>query len=210
MFLPAIIYKKIKNAKLIIWELDMWPNTLEAMGILKSKILLKILEFVFKSFYKSFDKVLIASKSFEIIAKKRISTSKIEHFPNWADKEYESLNLEILSPKKNEKIIITYTGNIGEAQGFEFLIEAIKISKNKNIEFNIVGSGRYKETFRKLISQNNLESEIILIDPVASEDLISFFKKTHYLFISLKNSSIFSKTVPAKLQTYLAICIRRV
>ena len=205
MFLPAMIYKKVKNAKLFIWDLDMWPHTLEAMGIIKSKILLEILEFIFRSFYKSFDKVLIASKSFETIAEKRISSSKIEYFPNWADKEFERLNLETPPPNKKDKIIITYTGNVGESQGFEFLVQALKFSKNKNIQFNIVGSGRYKEVFRKLVSQNNLKSEIIFINPVASKDLIPFFKKTHYLFISLKDSSIFTKTVPAKLQTYLAI-----
>jgi len=205
MFLPAIFYKKIKKAKLIVWDLDMWPHTLEAIGIIKSKRLIKIFEFIFMSFYKSFDKILIASKSFEIIAKKRIQNSKIDYFPNWADKEFESLNLETLSPKKNDNIVITYTGNIGEAQGFESLIEAIKISKNKKIKFNFVGTGRYKFTLGKLIEKNKLESQITLIDPVSSKDLIRYFKKTHYLYVSLKKSSIFFKTVPAKLQTYLAI-----
>ena len=204
LFLPAIIYKKVKNSKLFVWDLDMWPHTLEAIGLIKSKPLLNILELMFKLFYKSFDKVLIASKSFEIIAKKRISNSKIEYFPNWADKEFEKLNFEILPPQNKGKIIITYTGNVGEAQGFGVLVEAIKISKNKNIEFNIVGSGRYKNKLRKLVSQNKLEKQIILVDPVTTKDLIYFFKKTHYLFISLKESSIFSKTVPAKLQSYLS------
>jgi len=204
LFLPALLYKKIKKSKVILWDLDMWPQTLESMDILKSKKLLNFIENIFKGFYNSFDKVLIASKSLETIAKKRISANKIEYFPNWADQEFENLNFEILPPKKNDKIIITYAGNIGEAQGFDSLVEAIKRAKNKNIEFNFVGSGRYKENLKKLVIKNNMESNIIFFDPVISKDLIPFFKHTHYLYLSLRDSPIFSKTVPAKLQTYLA------
>ena len=205
LFFPAILYKKVKKSKLILWDLDMWPHTLEAIGVVKSKILFKTLEHIFKFLYKSFDKVLIASKSFENIAKKRIMASKIEYFPNWADQEFEDLNIDMVAPKNNDKIIITYAGNIGQAQGFDILIEAINKSKNKNIQFNFIGSGRYKEKLKKLVSDYNLESKVLFFDPVSSKNLIPFFINSNYLFLSLINSPIFLKTVPAKLQTYLAI-----
>ena len=63
LFLPALFYKKIRKSTGILWDLDMWPQTLEAMGILKSKKGISLLEIVFKQFYKAFDKVLIGSKS---------------------------------------------------------------------------------------------------------------------------------------------------
>ena len=204
LFLPALFYKTIRKSKGILWDLDMWPQTLEAMGIVKSKQVISLLEIVFKQFYKSFDKVLIGSKSFEKIASKRIPEHKICYFPNWADHIFETLSLKINPPKPEDKIIITYTGNIGEAQGFKVLIEAIKASGKNNIEFNFVGSGRYKKQLQKLVSENNLESSIIFFDPVTSIDLIPFFEKTHYLYLSLKDTPLFFKTVPAKLQTYLA------
>ena len=204
LFLPALFYKKSRKCEAILWDLDMWPQTLEAMGIIKNKLGISILETIFKQFYKSFDKVLIGSKSFEKIASKRIPEHKIEYFPNWADHTFEVLNLKIIPPKQEDKIIITYTGNIGEAQSFEVLIHAIKALEKKNIEFNFVGSGRYKDKLKKLVSENNLESSIIFFDPVSSIDLIPFFEKTHYLYLSLKETPLFSKTVPAKLQTYLA------
>ena len=204
LFLPALLYKKIKKSNAILWDLDMWPQTIEAMRIIKNKRCINLLETVFKQFYKAFDKVLIGSKSFEKIAHKRIPEYKIEYFPNWADHEFERLNLKIKPPKPDNKIIVTYAGNIGEAQGFEVLIEAIKVLKKNNIEFNFVGSGRYKHKLKKLVSINNLESFVTFFDPVSSKDLIPFFEKSHYLYLSLKNTKLFYHTVPAKLQTYLA------
>ena len=46
---------------------------------------------------------------------------------------------------------------------------------------------------------------INFINQVSSKNLLPFFEKTHYLFLSLKDNPIFHKTVPAKLQTYLSI-----
>jgi len=205
LFLPALLYKKIKKSKAILWDLDMWPQTLEAMDIIKNKWCINLLESIFKFFYKAFDKVLVGSKSFEKIANDRTPKHKTEYFPNWADDEFERLNLKINSPKPEDKIIITYSGNIGEAQGFEVLVKALKESKNDKIVFNFIGSGRYEHKLKKLVSENNLEASIIFFDTVTTKDLIPFFEKTHYLFISLKDTPIFSKTVPAKLQTYLAV-----
>ena len=39
--------------------------------------------------------------------RKRVESFKIEYFPNWADREFEKINLPINSPKNSDKIIIT-------------------------------------------------------------------------------------------------------
>ncbi len=199
----AVLYKKIKNSSAILWDLDMWPHTLQAMGIINSPILIEILEKIVKKIYQAFDIIFVSSKSFESIAKKRVESFKIEYFPNWADREFEKINLPINSPKNSDKIIITYAGNLGEAQGLDIVIKSIKASKNENLEFNFIGSGRDKKRLQKLVETNNLN--INFIDNIDPHELIPHFKKTHYLFLSLKDSAIFHKTVPAKLQTYLAI-----
>jgi glycosyltransferase involved in cell wall biosynthesis len=124
LFIPALLYKKIKKSKAILWDLDMWPHTLEAMEIIKNKWSINLLEIIFRQFYKTFDKVLIGSKSFKNIASKRMPEHKIEYFPNWADDLFERLNLKINPPKPEDKIIITYAGNIGEAQGLEVLVNS--------------------------------------------------------------------------------------
>ena len=182
----------------------MWPQTLEAMGIVKNKLLIKLLDSLFNQLYKSFDKVLLGSKGFEKIACGRTTKKKIEYFPNWAEHLFENLNLQVNPPKPDSKIVITYTGNIGEAQGLDILIKAIKHSGISNLEFNFIGSGRFKKKLKKLVLAHNLETVFTFFDPVTSKDLIPFFKKTHYLFLSLKKTKLFSMTVPAKLQTYLA------
>ena len=65
LFLPALIYKKIKGARVVLWDLDMWPQTLSSVGMIKSKRLINLLELIFKWFYKQFDHILLGSESFK-------------------------------------------------------------------------------------------------------------------------------------------------
>lgn len=207
IFIPALLYKRIKKPQLYLWDLDMWPQTLEATGILKSKSVLKLLERIFKSFYKGFDIIYLGSKHFEKFALKRVDSSFIKHFPNWADRIFEKAKLKSVSISREEKIIISYTGNIGESQDLESLVEAVSLIENRNFEIRLIGDGRHKKTLINLVSKKGLNDVIKFFDSVKPRELLNYFEESHFLYLSLKNTPLFEKTVPAKFQTYLAVGI---
>jgi len=207
IFISAILYKRIKKSQLYLWDLDMWPQTLEATGILKSKSVLKLLERIFKSFYKGFDIIYLGSKHFEKIALKRVDDSFVKHFPNWADSIFEKAKLKSASISGEEKIIISYTGNIGESQDLESLVEALSLIEDRNFEIRLIGDGRNKKTLIDLVSKKGLNDVIKFIDSVKPKELLNYFEESHFLYLSLKNTPLFEKTVPAKFQTYLAVGI---
>ena len=83
--------------------------------------------------------------------------------------------------QKNGKIIITYTGNLGKAQALDIVIDAIKKSNNKNLEFNFIGSGRDQSRLKQLVKENSLNHKINFFSYMSHEDL-PFLCKTHYFF----------------------------
>ena len=204
LFLPALIYKKVKGAKVILWDLDMWPHTLSSVGIIKSKGLINFLEGLFKWFYKQFDHILLGSESFKEFAQKRVNLKKTLYFPNWADLVFESQKPIERNFDPTKKIIISYTGNIGQAQDLESLVKAVKLSKNKNYEIRLIGDGRAKESLKSIVLAEGLNDQIKFYDSVYSQNLLDFDEESDFLYLSLNNSPLFSKTVPAKFQTYLA------
>ena len=102
-----------------------------------------------------------------------------------------------------KKKIISYTGNIGQAQDLESLVKAVIQSKKKNYEIRLIGEGRAKESKSIVLSQG-LNDQIKFYDSVDSQNLLGFFKESDFLYLSLNSSPLFSKTVPAKFQTYLS------
>ena len=56
-----------------------------------------------------------------------------------------------------------------------------------------------------MIESKNLISKVSFIEQVNIDLIPSIVSKADSLFLSLKRDPIFSKTVPAKLQTYMAM-----
>ena len=202
-----IIYSVFKRkTKKYLWDLDVWPETLEAMNVIKSKSILSFISKLVQFIYSFYDKILIGSNGFRDIIEKRFKKEVI-YFPNWAEKEIE----DNISAKINEKIfpenkfIIMYTGNIGAAQNFNSLVTTIKELEKEDIFWVFVGGGRFKIEFKSSLKYNNLLDKCLFTDPVKVSEIpgLSFYADA--MFLSLKPNNIFAKTVPAKLQSYLAM-----
>ncbi|MFL2633971.1 MAG: glycosyltransferase family 4 protein [Candidatus Marisimplicoccus sp.] len=204
--ISPIIYKIFFKTKMFLWDLDLWPDTLKNLEIIKSRILINLLESFVKYIYSFYDKILIGSYGFKEIVKKRFD-KEIIYFPNWAEIEIEK---NIITKKINLEIpkgyfTIMYTGNIGVAQGFENVIKLINYLKNYKIHWVFIGEGTSKQPFIKEIDKHELGSLCSFINQVPVSEIPNYCSIADAMFLSIKNTPLFSKTVPAKLQSYLAI-----
>ena len=84
--LPGAFLAWIKHAPMAMWVLDLWPDTLKAIGVIKSPRLLtgvgKLVSFI----YKRCDLIFAQSQSF--IPKIKKSTginTPVIYFPSWAE-----------------------------------------------------------------------------------------------------------------------------
>ena len=209
-FLIAIhplFYKFFRRSKIFLWDLDLWPQSLKALNILVNKKVLRLLEFIIKQVYRYYDKILISSKSFKNIVENRVERSKVVYFPNWADLTIEKSLKEKIKNNifSNEKLNLLYAGNVGEAQDFNTLINACKKLDHDKIKFIILGDGRFKEEFIQSVGINNLKKFFVFLKSVSSNEVYKYLNSADFLYLSLNDSELFKMTVPAKLQTYMAI-----
>ncbi len=200
-----VVYSFFKKTKKILWDLDIWPESLQAVGVVKSSFIISSLEIMVKWVYSKYDSILVSSKSLFSVVKQRFD-GRIIYFPNWADKVIEDniINDTSSFSINTKKFNIVYTGNIGKSQNFKSLLKTIE-HVDDNIHWTFVGDGRFKSHLINQIDQNNLNSKVSFIDQVSIDLIPSIVSKADSLFLSLKSDVIFSKTVPAKLQTYMAL-----
>ena len=200
-----VVYSFFKKTKKILWDLDIWPESLQAVGVVKSSFIISSLEIMVKWVYSKYDSILVSSKSLFSVVKQRFD-GRIIYFPNWADKVIEDNIIDDTSSFSinTKKFNIVYTGNIGKSQNFKSLLKTIE-HVDDNIHWTFVGDGRFKSHLINQIDQNNLNSKVSFIDQVSIDLIPSIVSKADSLFLSLKSDVIFSKTVPAKLQTYMAL-----
>lgn len=206
--IPGIFARKKFNANTFLWIHDLWPESIKIAGGIKNKLILKLVDSMTRYIYSKMDKLLIQSKAFNsYLEEQNVNPNKIIYYPFYAETFYkiekpQSAYLEKLP--KGFKLL--FAGNIGEGQSFETLLSAAKILKDQNIPIKwiIFGDGRLKDFVLNEILKNNLSDTFILMGTLPPLEMPKYFACADALLVSLKKSNIFSKTIPGKLQSYLA------
>ena len=200
---PAVVISKLYNKPTMFWVQDIWPGSVYAYGFKKSKILSTSLDAFVKFMHHNIDAIAISSKGFE--AKIKPYSKEDMNFiyaPNWADDL--NMNLEPFILCKDEKVHFTFAGNIGKVQNLENIIDAFLLLSDqcqKKAQLNIVGDGSNLVNLKKISNDN---PNIIFHGKQKRENMAKFYKASDFLIVSLIDKPIFSVTVPAKIQTYIA------
>ena len=156
--LPAVLYRYFKKVPTVLWVLDLWPNVLKDLGVVRSKRLLGIIGYFVSFIYNQSDLVLGQSKSFLPKIKQNCRHSYIKYFPGWA----ESVFTDVTSKSKLKDIDddifnIVFTGNMGESQDFPAILDAAeRLKDNKIIKWTIVGDGRMFQWVQDQIKKRGL------------------------------------------------------
>ena len=199
--------RAVKRAPMAFWVLDLWPETLKAVGAVKSEWVLKLVGSMVAWIYRRCDLILAQSRSFMgNIARYAPERSWIEYFPAWADNVFRTNQLvepaaEI--PLSPDVFTIMFAGNIGEAQDFPAILAAAEMLRDRDdIRWVIVGDGRMSSWVFSQIQQQQLESNVLMVGRYPIERMPAFFAHADALLVSLRAEPIFAMTIPGKMQAY--------
>lgn len=206
--LPAIFIKKVKKIPICFWVLDLWPESVVSAGNLNSGIIIKVLNPLVKYIYNESDKILVSSRGFiNSIEEKGIQRKKIDFFPQWAETLFKpvSPDLSLINGVPKNSFKIMFAGNIGEAQDFPSILETAKMLKSEqNINWIILGGGRKEQWVKNEIKNHRLEKCFHMLGNFPLNKMPEFYANADCMLFSLKREYIFSITIPAKVQSYLA------
>jgi len=181
-FLGSLIANKQK-AKLYLDIRDIFTDTLESV-FAKSKLryIIPIFKQIEKYTVNSANHINLVSQGFETYFKNINNNISYSFYTNGIDDVF--LEHDFIQGNKNEKIIITYAGNIGEGQGLEKIVPDMAKKLGFDYEIHIIGDGgRKKALVENLKKINNVK----LYEPVNRTKLIEIYKNSDILFLHLKH-----------------------
>ena len=205
--LPAVWLSKIKNAPVLFWVLDLWPETLAAIGAVRSPRVLGYVGHMVRFIYNRCALVLGQSRGFLCnIAKYCSDQTKIRYFPSWAEDVFNDGDVvpapEV--PELADGFTVVFAGNIGEAQDMPAVLDAAdRLRGNPAVRWVIVGDGRKSEWLQAEVTKRNLQDRVLLPGRFTVERMPSFYAHADALLVSLKRDPVFSMTIPGKVQSYL-------
>ncbi|MDF2534521.1 MAG: glycosyltransferase [Bacillales bacterium] len=206
--LIGVWYAKKLKIPCYLYVQDLWPENVEIVTGVHNKTILNNIGKMVDYVYKNCQKIFTTSESFvKEITKRGVESSKVSYWPQYAEEFYTPIKA-----KNENKIIdngkfkIIFTGNIGLAQGLEILPKVAQILKENqvNVCFYIVGDGRNKLNLVKSINACQVNEMFIMIDRQPAEKIPELLSACDAGFISFMDNPLFSMTIPAKLQSYMA------
>ena len=202
--LPAVAYKKKFGAPVFFNLQDLWPeNVHEVLGI-RFPPLTWVINRVVGKIYRGSDKILCASNSFvENLKGKGVPEEKLVFWPQFClDPRMGQLERpEILS---EDTFNVVFTGNLGDAQGLDLMLEAARQLKGRGIRWYLVGDGRARGHLEDLVREYGLEEDVVFTGRVSESEANNFAAYADCAYLSFRDNPLFHMTIPAKLQTYLA------
>ncbi|MGZ5165537.1 MAG: glycosyltransferase family 4 protein, partial [Burkholderiales bacterium] len=206
--LPGIVMGAFKRAPVLLWIQDLWPETLEAVGVPAGGVPARIARYVSDWVHRHCDLLLLQSRAYEAkLVSRGFDVSRMEYLPNWAEENFRPLGPDAAEdPMRGiDGFRIVFAGNIGSAQSFETLVDAAsRLRERKGIKWVVVGDGNIRSWLEAEIKKRGLEESVILLGWHPPERMPAFFGHADALLVTLRSDSIFSLTVPSKVQTYLA------
>lgn len=207
MALPGLWIRKKQNIPLYLWVLDLWPESILAASNFKNPLIIKRIGNLVAKIYNQSDVILISSKYFEKSIKSKLiyQNKEVLYFPNWAEDVFTKYNLQnsLPIPDLPSGFNIMFAGNVGESQDFETIIKVAELTLSDNINWIIVGEGRKLDWIKEQIQIRQL-TNVYLVGRHPVETMPAFFNKADVMLVSLKDEPVFSLTVPAKIQAYMA------
>lgn len=204
--IPAAFASWKYGAPVLFWVLDLWPQSLTAVGAVQSKWILRCVDSLVRWTYRRCRLVLISSKTFANEVQLRgVAADNIRYFPNWGEAVLDTPPDIAKLPKLPDGFVILYGGNIGAAQDFPAILDAAQLlSVRSEIKWVIVGDGRVAQWARDEVQRRGLGSIVLFLGQHPLSAMPAFFEGASALLLSLRSDPLFSITVPGKLQSYLA------
>lgn len=203
--IPAIVLKWLKRAPLVTWVQDLWPQSLDSTGFVRNRHVLAMVETLVRWIYRRNDLLLAQSPSFVAAIEEISGATPVRYFPNPGEAARSS------SPLLPEPALVleqgfnvVFAGNLGTVQDLRTVLDAAHLLREERaIRFVLIGSGSRSGWLKSEIAERRLMN-VRLPGRFEPAEMPAILAQASVLLVCLVRSPIMSRTIPAKVQAYLA------
>lgn len=202
--IPGVLLKWIKKAPLVTWVQDLWPQSLEVTGFVRNPKLLAIVAHVVRWIYRRNDLLLVQSLGFVEEVRRLAGRTPVEYHPNPGEVAFETQSDGTSALALESGFNVVFAGNLGTVQALDTVLAAAQLlTDRQGIRFVLVGSGSRNEWLKEEIARLAL-SNVQLAGRFPPEAMPGILAQASVLLVSLSRSPVMSRTIPSKVQAYLA------
>lgn len=208
--LPVFVLGAISGARRLIHIQDYEIDALFGLGLAKVAGLRRLVFWFERVILRSFEYVSTISQGMLIRAQsKGVDAERLILFPNWSEVERfqnASRSEELLAGLGLDpaKKTILYSGNLGEKQGLENMVEtAEQLQHNQGIQFLMVGDGAARGRLVELVESKGLSN--FYFAPLQPYESLPTLLASADVHLVIQKRGAADAVLPSKLTNILAV-----
>lgn len=201
---PAVILKQRLRKPLLLYCLDLWPESLKTMLKSETSLPFRAIKRICTALYRRCDRILVTADSFLPYFAQVHGTSaeKLSVLPQFAPDAYLSMDLSKAAHGTTDFVML---GNLGAAQDLPNLLRTMALLKARSDwRLHLVGGGSALAETQALAEQLGLSERVLFYGKRPAEEMPDFYRLADACILTLSGDSLIGQTVPARLQGYLA------
>ena len=205
--IPASFLGWLKCCPVALWVQDLWPESVQATGYIRSAWVLKLLESLVRFVYRHTDLLLVPSLAFQSPVAALAQGKTIVYHPNSVEAGFYSPPVVTLPdiPGLAGNFSVLFAGNVGVGQAVEVIVGAAdKLRNYPDIHFVVLGKGSRWDWLREQVEVRGL-TNLQLAGQYPVETMPGLMRQASALLVTLANQPIFAATIPNKVQAYMAV-----
>jgi glycosyltransferase involved in cell wall biosynthesis len=205
--IPASFLGWLKCCPVALWVQDLWPESAQATGYIRSAWALKFLENLVRFVYRHTDLLLVPSRAFQSPVAALAQGKMIVYHPNSVEARFYNPPVVTLPdiPGLADNFSVLFAGNVGVGQAVEVIVDAAeKLRGHPDIHFVVLGKGSRWDWLREQVKMRGL-TNLQLAGQYPVETMPGLMRQASVLLVTLANQLIFAATVPNKIQAYMAV-----
>lgn len=186
---------------------DIWPESIEAVGAMRSRRALRWLERMETTLYRRAKAVVTVGEGYrQRLIGKGVPQEKISVVTNGVSMNPDSVSPQAAAQLRSEwcpkaSFVCVYAGTIGMACGLEIVLRAAELLRGRGREdvvFLLVGDGASREQLEKQSEAMSLRN-VIFAGLQKREDVAAFLAMADACLVHLRKTDLFTTVFPSKL-----------
>ena len=185
---------------------DLWPESIEAVGAMRNRRLLRFLEWLERRMYAAATRIVTVGEGYRgKLVERGVDASRIDVVPNGVDLAAYLAGADGSKVRERyglgDRFVCAYIGTIGMGCGLEVALRAarrLKVAGRDDLRFLLVGDGAVREELEAAARAEGLSS-VVFTGRQPKGDMPAFLAATDACLVHLTRTKLFETVLPSKI-----------
>jgi len=202
----GVIVTALRRLPFVLEIRDLWPESIEAVGALRNRRLLRFLEWLERRMYAAASHLVTVGEGYRgKLIERGVDPADIDVIPNGVDLELFLAGGDGRAVRERyglgDRFVVAYLGTIGMGCGLEVVLRAAHRLRERgrdDVCFLLVGDGAVREELEARATADGLTA-VIFTGRQPKSDMPAFLAATDACLVHLTRTELFKTVLPSKI-----------